>query len=415
MTKTLLIGKLLIDGTGREPIWNPAICIQEGRITAILTKEEADGFDQEEIQVLDYSDKAILPGLIDAHVHLCFSAGPDNDSVRRTLKTEDGNGLLPFRVLRNAQEALKGGITTLRDSGDKGLVTLSVRDAVQSGMVVGPRIVASGMPITTRGGHLHYCGLTADTDDEILEAVKMLCDKGVDWIKVMATGGQMTAESNPLASQYSKEQLKDIVHEAHGRGRKVEAHVLNTGAIEDCVLAGVDHIAHCLWQDEKGGVNYLDDLAAQIIQKEIFVEMTVAGNVRRLLPIPDESSTQHQAKLEELKDYFGPMRKMRQAGVKILVKSDAGVRLTDFDTFSQGLRLMSLALDAPPMDVILAATKLPAEALGMADEIGTVEVNKQADLMAVDMNPLEDITRIGEVAMVMKEGEIVVKNGKLVS
>jgi imidazolonepropionase-like amidohydrolase len=272
----------------------------------------------------------------------------------------------------------------------------------------------SGMPITITDGHLHYCGLVANTTDEVQKAVDMLCDKGVDWIKVMATGGRMTAESKPLASQYTEQQIIIIVQEAHRRGKKVEAHVLNTPSIKACVRAGVDHIAHCVWHDPKGEVLYTEEIVEEIIEKDIIVEMTASGYLRRLLPRTNDSAVECQAKLDELRTFWEPMSKMWEAGVKILVHSDAGVRLTDFDTFNESLLLMSLALDLPPMDVILAATKTPAEALGILDEVGTIAPGMRADILAVEMNPLENITRLGEIAMVMKDGLVCSKNGNLV-
>jgi len=238
MKKTALLGKVLIDGTGGEPLHNPLILI------------------------------------IDAHVHLTFSSGPDHEAVRKSLNEDDRRGRLPYRALRNAQQALLGGITTLRDSGDKGLITLALRDAIKDGMVTGPRLYVSGMPITITDGHLHYCGLIANTDDEIKEAVAMLCDKGVDWIKVMATGGRMTAESRPVANQYTEQQLRIIVCEAHRRGKKVEAHVLNTASIKACVQAGIDQIAHCVWHDSRGEVQYVEEIVEGLIDKDIIVEMT---------------------------------------------------------------------------------------------------------------------------------------------
>jgi len=414
MKKTALLGKVLIDGTGGEPLHNPLILIKDGNIERVIQKDDPSNIIDENITILDYSDKALMPGLIDAHVHLTFSSGPDHEAVRKSLNEDDRRGRLPYRALRNAQQALLGGITTLRDSGDKGLITLALRDAIKDGMVTGPRLYVSGMPITITDGHLHYCGLIANTDDEIKEAVAMLCDKGVDWIKVMATGGRMTAESRPVANQYTEQQLRIIVCEAHRRGKKVEAHVLNTASIKACVQAGIDQIAHCVWHDSRGEVQYVEEIVEGLIDKDIIVEMTTSGYLRRLLPRTTDSTVERQIKLEELQEFWAPMRKMWNAGVKILVHSDAGVRLTDFGTFSESLLLMSLALDLPPTDIIVAATKTPAEALGILGEVGIVAPGMSADILAVEMNPLEDITRLGEISMVMKGGLICVKNGNLV-
>lgn len=411
MNSKVLLGKMLIDGIGPEPIWDPVLLIDGERIARVLSKKDAARFSHKGVEILDYSDKAILPGLIDSHVHLCFAPGPDHEWVRQTIVSDSEMDILPHRALRNMQRALKGGITTLRDSGDVRMGTLPLRDAIQRGILLGPRLIVSGMPITTTNGHLHYCGLSADTNLEIQAAVEMLCGRGVDWIKTIVSGGVMTRESNPLGLQYSSEQLTFLVEKARINGRKVEAHILNTAGIEAGIRAGVAHIAHCSWRDGNGQPDYRDDLVEEIIQKEIYVEMTVSGFYRRLLPKSDDLPEEIQKKLEEIRTIYAPMKKMWNAGVKIILHSDAGVRLTEFDTFSQGLRLAALALDLPAMDIILAATRYPAEALGLDHEVGTIAVGKLADLIAVEMDPLVDIEKVGEIAMVMKGGKIVVSNG----
>lgn len=408
-----LFGKLLVDGVSREPIWDPVVIIEGDRISRILTRQEITTSSLQGLVILDFSDKAILPGLIDSHTHLCFTPGPDHEWVRQAVISEAENGLLPYRALSNSQQALRGGITTLRDSGDVRMVTLPLRDAIQRGLVPGPRLIVSGMPITTTNGHLHYCGLVADSEAEITAAVETLCDRGVDWVKAIVTGGVMTRESNSLGLQYSIEELTSLVDHARGRGRKVEAHILNTAAIEAGLRAGVAHIAHCTWRDGNGQPDYREDLVEEIIQKGICVEMTVSGFYRRLLPNPDDLPRDVQAKLEEIRAFYAPMKRMWHAGAKVILHSDAGVRLTDFNTFSQGLRLAALALDLPPVDVILAATRYPAEALGLDNEVGTITAGMLADIIAVEMNPLEEIEKIGNIAMVMKGGKIVVSGGNL--
>jgi imidazolonepropionase-like amidohydrolase len=412
--KTLILGQMLIDGTGGDPLWDPAILIEGERIERILTQDQAGDLNSAGFRTINCPDKAILPGLIDGHVHLTFDGGPDHETARQRTVMESERGLLPFRAVRNAQRALLGGVTTLRDSGGLGLVTLALRDAIQNGILIGPRILTAGMPITTSGGHLNFCGLRADDDQEIREAVQMLCSEGVDSIKVCATGGRMTAESDPLACQYTAEQLSLIVQEAHRFGRKVEAHVLNTAAIDACVRAGVDIIAHCWWVGTDGATDYRPYLVDAIVRQNQYVAMTAAGFFRMMLPALSDSPDQRRAKLEELRGWFATMRRMWEAGVKIILHSDAGVRLTDFDTLVQSMQVMELALDVSPMDIIQAVTRMPAEGLGLENELGTIEVGKRADLLLVEMNPLEDIRCVGRVHMVIRGGEAVVANGGLV-
>jgi len=410
MGKRALIARLLIDGTTADPIENPVVVIQDDRIVEVSTSKVANLMDMD---VIDLGEKAILPGLIDAHLHLIFFPGPDHEAGINALKDDVEHGLLPFRVIRNAQQTMLGGITTLRDSGDKGFVTLQLKDAIERELLIGPRLMVSGMAITTTDGHLCFCGIEADSVDEIRDAVTMLCEKGVDSIKVMATGGSM-GDNDPLGIQYSQQQLEVLVEESHKRGKIVEAHATNTNGIEACVRADVDHIAHCVWWDAKGDLDYREDLVEKMIRQGTIVEMTVSGFFRRWLPQLSDSEEERQRKMTEMSHFYEPMRRMWKAGVKIIVHTDAGVRLTDFGAFAQGLQLMQLALDISPLEVIRTATLGAARALRLQDQVGSIEPGKLADLIVVDLNPLEDLSSLNQISMVLKGGKTTVIDGNLI-
>lgn len=413
MGRQAFAARLLIDGTAGDPIKDPVVVIQDDRIVEISTSDEVEAGKLDGVDVVDLGEKTILPGLIDSHVHLIFYPGPDHEAGVSALKEDVNRGLLPFRIVRNAQQALLGGITTLRDSGDKEFITLKLKEAIEKELIIGPRLLVSGMAITTTDGHLSFCGLEVNNEEEIRGAVNMLCDKGVDSIKVMATGGTM-GDNNPLGIQYSLEQLSVLVEEAHKQDKIVEAHATNTPGIEACVRVGIDHIAHCVWEDVYGDLDYREELVEQMIRQGTIVEMTVSGFFRRWLPHPTDSAQEREKKLTEMKEFYEPMRRMWKAGVKIIVHTDAGVRLTDFGALAQGLQLMQLALNISPLEVIRTTTLRAAEALRVQDQVGSIEPGKQADLMVVGMNPLKDLDCLNNVSLVMKAGKTVASDGKLV-
>ena len=231
---------------GRQLLRDAAVVIDAGVIQAVGPAAELLPLDSTRVankEQFDLGDRTLLPGLIDGHVHLTFSGGEQAmvDVVR------DSDELLLLRAVRNAERALRAGITTVRDCGDRHNVTFTLRDAIRSGVVRGPRLVACGMPITTTAGHCHFLGLVADTTDELVRAVRRQAQAGADSIKVMATGGRLTPGSNASEAQYSAEQLRLVVEDAHRLGRRVAMHVLGTSGIRNAVAAGADTLEHLSW------------------------------------------------------------------------------------------------------------------------------------------------------------------------
>ena len=231
----------LFDGTGAEPIEQAAVVIGDGRIRAVGRRDEIVAPDGE-AQRVEYAGCTILPGLIDCHVHLIFSAGP---RPLDDLLADDDHALL-LRAVHNAQTALRAGITTVKDLGGRGAVTLALRDAIGRGLLPGPRILAAGPPITSTGGHCNWLGGEADTADELRKKVRQLVKQGVDLLKVMASGGRMTPGSNVCAAQFTVEQLRALVEDAHRLGKSVAAHGHGVAGIRNAVAAGVGNIAFSL-------------------------------------------------------------------------------------------------------------------------------------------------------------------------
>lgn len=246
MKRTLRNGTI-IDGRGGPPVAGMDITLKDGLIESITNTADRTSLEVSvESDVLDCTDKFILPGLIDAHVHLAF-VPYDHDSAIVQQVVDDSEQMLTLREARHAQECLQAGITTVRDCGGRGMTTLAVRDAITARLMPGPRILASGMPITTTFGHLFFCGLEVEGTDNVRVATRRLAKEGADLIKVMVTGGIMTRNAKPAIPQYSQVELDALCEEARRLDKRVAAHVGSAEGVRRCVQAGVNTIEHCGW------------------------------------------------------------------------------------------------------------------------------------------------------------------------
>ncbi|MEO2108568.1 MAG: amidohydrolase family protein [Actinomycetota bacterium] len=404
-TATILAGTLL-DGRSSTPRPDMAVHVADGRIAAITPSSEVGpGADD----VIDLRDHTIAPGFIDAHVHLVFAPCANHPATRALVEERSRDQLL-LQGVANAMACLASGITTVRDCGDRDQITLPLRDAVAQGLLPGPRVLAAGMPITTSGGHLHWTGLRADDPMAARLAVRQLCEAGVDLVKVMASGGNMTAGSNPLAPQFDGDELRVIVEEAHRLGRPVAAHALNTAAIGHCLDAGVDTIEHCTWQQPDGSIDVDPVMLQKQVDNAVPAVITMAGIARLLLPgstagtDSERAQALHMSRTGTLAGDFAYAAAMRDAGAPVVIASDAGTRFTAFDGFADSIRCAMEALDIDLATVLPMVTFTAATALGIAEETGSVEVGKAADLVALqghtspgrrDVPPVLSVWRAG--------------------
>ncbi len=434
---TVVKAASLIDGTGRRCLRDPVITIEDGRIRTVSSGKDASPPKADRVDVLDFSGKTILPGLIDGHAHLLFDPEVKGRDEARRKVVEESEARLALRALQNAQTALTAGVTTLVDCGGRGFVTLEVRDAIATGLVLGPRLHVCGPPITTTNGHLHYVGYHADSSEEMRKAVRVLIREGVDLIKIMATGGNMTQGTNPSTAQYTVEELKAAVHEAHRVGRRVVAHAHGAPGVRNAIQAGVDIIAHCKWQVELWGREYeprlrqelgqgasywkppgrdLDPvLVEKMVEQGTVVDLTFSSVRRALIPKQQMAAQERAASVARLRELHEHYRVMKEAGVQITVSSDAGAGGTTFGHFALGPLGVVEAGVMTPTEAIVAVTGLVAKAIGLEDEVGTVEPGKSADLIVVDGNPLKDLRALGRIECVILRGRPVVRNGAMVA
>jgi imidazolonepropionase-like amidohydrolase len=354
-------------------------------------------------QTIDLPNATILPGLIDAHTHLTFD--PANLGY-------EGLGIsYPREALigaRNARVTLEAGFTTVRNVGAGGYSDVALRDAINAGDVPGPRMLVSGPAMGITGGHcddnllapqFHATELgVADGVDAVRHKVRENIKYGADLIKICATGGVMSKGDDPNASQYTREEMKAIVEEAHRLGRKVAAHAHGAEGVSWASDAGVDSIEHGHLMDDSS-IATLKKNGTYIVPTLYLMDWNRENLGKR--NAPDYVVRKMQAVSAVGQD---TLKKAFAAGVKVAFGTDAAV-------YPHGLNAHEFAvyvrLGMSPLQAIQTATIHGADLLGWSSKIGTLEAGKWADLIAVEGDPLKDVTTLQRVKFVMKGGEVV--------
>jgi imidazolonepropionase-like amidohydrolase len=384
-----LTAQRLFDGRTPEVFDNWGIEIDDGRIVDIgpfrAMRPRSD--------VVDLGDATLLPGLIDVHQHLAFDA---SDDPVGHLEADDDATLLA-RMRQAAQRALAAGITTIRDLGDRGYLSLTLRDEFRNGQEVGPRILASGPPLTVTGGHCWFLGGEADGEDGIRRAVRERVARGVDVIKIMATGGNMTPTLGPHESQYTRSDLHAAVDEAHAHGLKLAVHAHGPQAIADALAVGADSIEHCTFFTAEG-VDADPDVLQQLADSDTALSMTAAvlPNVEPRFP----------AMRQRLDAILVNHTTLFALGARIVCSSDAGVVPSKpHDVLPYGVSNFLPAIGMTNAQALTTTTAIAAEVCGIAETTGTLGAGKVADILAVAGNPLDDITAIHNVIATYTNGK----------
>ena len=419
-----IVGAQLIDGVSSATIPCSAVLIGgDGRIAAAGPSREVSI--PSRVPTVKGNGLTLLPGLIDGHVHLAWDKSlyfaHSSEEYATRLKTRDPERQL-VRAGHFAQMALAAGVTTLRDCGADDFSVLSLRDTINAGQFVGPRILASGRPITTTGGHI-YSDWGVDSVDEIQEAVQSLAGRGVDFIKLIVSGGTTTPGTNIAGSKYTLQEVRVAVEAAHRLGLSVAAHAIATHSIRLAAEAGVDTIEHCSWIGSDPKTTVTDELAVeQMVKHAVKVDHAI---IPRPYLFPDEEgeepSPEEQWWLNMLKVRWPFLHTMRARGVQVFLGTDAGFGLwpgTDrwpgFQEMARAVEVMVRWAEFTPADALALATREAARALGLDGEVGTVEAGRRADLILLADDPLTDIRALRRVEMVFRDGQLVARRGHIV-
>ena len=393
----------LLDVRSGRYVDRPVVIVRGDTIEAVGTTVPAGA------QVVDLGDRTLLPGLIDTHTHVLLQGDATQAEYEQQILKEYPAHRVA-RAVRALKIALEHGFTTLRDLETEGAAydDVALRDAVNEGVIPGPRLQVAGPALSTTGTYpiLHFrpdwkfpTGVqTCDGVDGCRRAVREQLSYGTDWVKVYSnTGGLRTTADGYVDSppNWTKEELAAVVSEAHGRGAKVAAHATSDTGTRMAIDAGVDSIEH--------GNSIRPELAREMARKGIFLSPTIT-----VLAYVAEPRAKEGRKIwaELPKSHARSIENCRKAGVKIAFGTDAGgfpwTEINEAREFEHEVRL-----GMSPLEAIRSATTVAAELLGLAGKAGVVEKGALADLVAVPGDPLQDVSVLSRVDFVMKAGEVV--------
>lgn len=407
-TQVIHAGRLLAV-PGQDPLSQQTIVIENGKIVDV--KDGFIGIEaiNENAELIDLSSSFVMPGLMDMHVHLQGELGPNNDREALRMSGSD----VAMASVHYAHKTLMAGFTTVRDLGGRPEQLYALRDAIEKGWVEGPRIIASG-GVSVTGGHGDVDGVSPDLLD--MYTAKTICDGpydcrratrraikfGADIIKITSTGGVLSDTNTGTAQQMEIDELKEVVNAAHSLGRKVASHAHGTDGINAALRAGVDSIEHG---------SYANKESIRLFKKSgaYLVPTLLAGNT--VLTMARDSDFMSDAiKTKAIKvasAMTSNFTKAHEAGVKIAYGTDSGV--SRHGTNAQEAVLMFNA-GMSATDILESATVSAADLIDHSDVLGSIEVNKYADIIATNGSPLADIQELLNVDFVMKAGKVIKHN-----
>ncbi len=398
-TRVAVKAARLIDGRGGPPMAPAVVLIENDRIVAVGAALAIPP----DARVIDLGGATLLPGLIDMHDHL--TGVPENlgyAGLAVSVPRETLHGAA------NAQKTLRAGFTTVRNVGASGFSDVALRDAVDAGELPGPRMRVSGPALGITGGHcdnnllpLEYHAKADGVADGPWEArakVRENAKYGADVIKICASGGVLSKGDQPGTAQYTPEEMKALIDEAHRLGRKVAAHAHGTQSIKEAIAAGVDSVEHASLVDDEG-IRMAREHGTYFVM-DIYNDDFILQQGAKVGMLPE--SIEKEKKLGRLqRENF---QKAVKAGVKMAYGTDGGV-YPHGDNAKQFAYMVQFGMT--PMQAIQAATVNAADLLGWADRVGSVEPGKYADLIAVSGDPLADVRALENVGFVMKGGAVV--------
>ena len=391
MPRYLITAAGLIDAVADAPILNPILEVEADRILSVSSGEPPS---EPDCPIVRLDNAFLIPGLIDAHVHLCLNERHD----ARAIHLQDSDELTLLRALGNSQKQLEAGVTTVRDCGGRGDTITEVSKAIEAAAVRGARVLACGSPVCPPRGHLWFMGGEVATEAELIDSIRRKIDSGAHFIKLMSTGGNFTPGTDITKPGLDLSSMQTAVDTAHGRSVHAAAHAHGAQGISNSLIAGVDTIEHCTFAT-RDGVRIDDDLVDRIAASDTFVVPTMAAAVRRARARDPSRSNDFAPGSTK----FNDVKSMLAAGVKMIAATDAGPPEHYHGGVAEEIGFLAEA-GMRPMAAIRAATAVSAKVLRRSDSIGQIAPGKIADIIALARDPLKDLTALTEIELVIKDG-----------
>ncbi len=402
----------LIDGNGGPPIERAALLVQDDRIAWVGPLQDAPPAPPN-ARTLDARGRTLLPGLIEAHLHLSYRDVKELPDLDLKCPVEETT----IRAVAHARLCLESGYTSAVSAGALHRVDVAMRNAIREGIIPGPRLLAAGRDICATGGMLDWngswlklgmegLGIFADGVEECRKAARTVIKEGADIVKVYVTGEGMIFECTAEEITYTEEEIRVVCEEAHRRGRRVSAHARGAQGCLISVRAGVDIIDH--------GTLIDDECVDLFAERDVFVVPALNYQIAIVdrgpeFGFPQEFLNQTLYR-EELETAYGNMKKLVDAGVRVLPGGDYGFAWCPHGEYARDLQTFVENIGLSPMQTLVAATKWGSELMQMEDQIGTLEPGKLADLLLVEGDPLEDIRILqnrSRLSLVMQGGKAI--------
>jgi imidazolonepropionase-like amidohydrolase len=402
MLKAIKVG-LLIDGSSKTPQENMLIIIENNIIKSIkkFSKENLPA----DAEIINLENKTLLPGLIDSHIHLALNGETSFD----TLMLKE---LIPYQAIRATEYVkrdLMNGFTTIRAVGDKGFIDVALRQAIEKGFVTGPRILASGHMLSISGGRDNYppeisyednLWTECDGPDEVAKAARLQLKYDVDWIKLGVTGAVTAGGGLPGAQQFTEEEIRAAVKCAEMYGKKVSGHAHSAAGVKAALRAGVHSIEHGLLIDEEA-LHMMVEKEAYWVPTFVPIHNILKYGVEKGIP---QSMIDRTINVSD--NHKAMFKKALELGVKIVMGTDSGMPFTYHGENAVEIELM-VNNGMSELDSIISSTSRASEMLGLDDKVGKISKGLLADVIAVEGNPLDNISLLKDVKFVMKDGKVI--------
>lgn len=388
MTKLYIHAQTLIDGISDAPKKDQLIIIEDDKIIQI---EEYHEINEDVIHA-----NVVTPGFFNCHVHILYPVGFKFDTQFSLMEKA-------FYAQKHCKEYLESGVTFIRVVGTEENYDLQIKEAIENHVIEGPHMYCASKVICMTGGHGCQEGIEADGKDACLKAVRTQLRSGVDLIKIMATGGVMTKGVEPGNAQFTVDEMKVMIEEAHKAGRKTATHAQGLQGIKNALYAGIDSIEHGCFLD--------DECLERMKEQNTFLVPTLCAPQCIIDKGVENGVAQYMVdKTLKVKDaHVESVKKAYEKGIPIALGTDAGTPFNYHNNTAYEMELLA-RLNIPNMDILKMATINSARCVGVEKDYGSIEVGKQADLVCLNENPLENISNVRKINRVIQSGKIVVDN-----